>query len=116
MFAALASQNTAVSSTLVSFSALGPVTFVQNMTSSLTSLLMPITALFPIFGTKYIFLNRITANLVRSAMCMFFDSDCKLLLKMYSDHIVDMDNTDRLDYIAAYFPSSTSINNVYHWK
>jgi len=51
MFAALASQNTAVSSTLISFSALGPVTFVQNMTSSLTSLLMPITALFPIFGT-----------------------------------------------------------------
>jgi pimeloyl-ACP methyl ester carboxylesterase len=116
MFAALSLQIPEVVNNIISFSALGPVTFVQNMTSSLTSLLMPITNLFPIFGSKYIFLNSITAGLVRSVMCLFFDTDCKLLLKAYSDHIVADDNTARLDYIANYFPSSTSTQNVFHWK
>jgi len=109
MFAALSKGIPDVVNNLLSFCALGPVTFVQNMTSSLTSLLMPITNLFPIFGSKYIFLNSITASLVRSVMCLFFDDDCKLLLKTYSDHIVADDNTKRLDYIASYFPSSTSV-------
>eukprot|EP00331_Platyophrya_macrostoma_P029329 CAMPEP_0176440796 /NCGR_PEP_ID=MMETSP0127-20121128/20792_1 /TAXON_ID=938130 /ORGANISM="Platyophrya macrostoma, Strain WH" /LENGTH=384 /DNA_ID=CAMNT_0017825405 /DNA_START=120 /DNA_END=1274 /DNA_ORIENTATION=+ len=122
MFAALANpsgRNSAITSNLRKYAALGPVTYMAHVKSKLLTTLSHTPLLPEILAKvgKYgIFQPNWVTEAAGKALCTFLPWACSLGISLVADLDPSLDNIDRVGVFAGHFPAGTSVNDILHWK
>ena len=117
MFGALSERNPAIRSVLASFSALGPVAYIENMESNLMKqtckpkFLSGLQAL----GIEQLFYTNQNVHSILSDLCIVDNTLCKMSLTEISEKNNTDNNVDRMKVIMGHFPGGSSVKNMEHF-
>lgn len=122
MWAALANpsgKNSAITSNLRKFAALGPVAYMANVKTKLMVALAHTPLLPQIMeqvGKYGIFQPNWVSSAVGQALCKYMSWACSLGIALVADVNPSLDNMDRGGIFGGHFPAGTSVDDILHWK
>lgn len=122
MWAALSNpsgRNPKIVNNLRKFAALGPVTYMGNVRSSLllTMAKLPLLPQLLQQVAKYgLFLPNWLSSEAGRAFCKTFSWSCSFGMSLISDEKSSANNQNILDRFAGHFPAGTSVQDFLHWR